>query len=438
MVLYGRALGFPFFYDDFFLVRPIETWRFGAISPMRNYWRPLWTLWMSVQYQLFGLNPGPMHALSLALHVVNCWLVLSLLAAARVEKRVAIATAALWTLMGGNATAIVWISDCSNLIALMLVLLATRLWISVPGGKGLSLTRSALASALWMVAMLCKEVAFVWPVVAVAYTLRSSRRMPEGRAATRAGLAALLPPLLALGGYFALRFAFMGRTAGFSIPQVGRTSLRALPLAAIVVARGVHYAEALLYNILPLDLFQTWFGLVAGVVITLALIGALIAAARGLPPSHLGSLAWGLAWVALFSLHGSFNPLPRNLYFATLGTSFVLCTVSLTSQRFVRSLLPVLLLFAYVTMHACLGQQTADYLSAGSLSSRIHSAQLLVGNDPLMAPGTITPEKRELLRAQLRFDDVRALSRQKEEETIWRSLLQRAFRRVFGGRSRSA
>jgi hypothetical protein len=424
-LLYGRCVRFPFFYDDLFLLRPLSQWSFLGLSPMGDYWRPLWTLWMSIEYQLFGLHPGIMHLLSLGLHAVNCWLVVSLVGR-QAGWRIAWATVVVWTLLCGNAYPIVWISACNDLFAMLFLLLATRVWIG-SGGATPSLGRAAAASLLWLTSMLFKEVSLVWPVAALAYW--AWRRRGIGGTHPQASRLALVLPLLALSAYAVGRRLALGQTAGFS--ALSRSNLRTVSLPILLASRVVHYFEALLYHVLPLDQFQTWGGLVAGTVLAAAFVVVLLATWRVAPAPARPWLAWSVVWILAFSLHGTFNPLPRGLYIPSLGTAAVIGILFSTSDLFSRWL-PRAALGAYLLMHSYLGQEAADYHSEASLSTRMHAAQLLVGNDALMKPDTITPDKAAYLRDFLRYQDVAALSRWKEKDPVWRSTLRRLFARVSG------
>lgn len=78
LVVYGRALTFPFFSDDFFQMPFLhrhtlaELWQTAAGL---FFFRPLaFTLWKGL-HALFGFNPLPFHAANLALHALNIGLV---------------------------------------------------------------------------------------------------------------------------------------------------------------------------------------------------------------------------------------------------------------------------------------------------------------------------------------------------------------------------
>src|SRR4051794_33293644 len=84
-LLYCGTLAFKFVYDDKVQVLDdvaITKWRYvpkyftsdvwSLIDPHKapNYYRPIFLLWLKVNYSLFGLAPAGWHALCVCLHVL--------------------------------------------------------------------------------------------------------------------------------------------------------------------------------------------------------------------------------------------------------------------------------------------------------------------------------------------------------------------------------
>ena len=427
---YGRAVRFGFFHDDLFLARPLDTWRFLGLSPVGFYWRPLWTLWMSAQYQLFGLHPGAMHAASLALHVLNCWLALSFLLAAGVRRSVAVATVALWTILAGNSYPIVWISACNDLLAMAFLIPASQL-ILTPAERPPSAARTAVSSLLWLLSVLAKDIALVWPVAAAAILWARAGRAGTRGTSRGATLGRMAMPLVALLLYALLRARAQAAGGGYALTDLpGRGGhLHGYSAAVVVLGRAVHFLEALVYSYLPLDLFRSWVALGLGTLIAIGFASILVAAYRTRRHPLGTPVAFGLGWLVLFSLHGLVIPHPRALYVPTLGLAFLVCTLALGTDLFRRRWAPGLACAAYLGMHIHLGQQSADFHSPDSPATLIHTSQLVLGSDP-----RITPEMKAYLRSQLRYENVDSLARlTKEENALWRTQLQRTLRKVGGG-----
>lgn len=429
LLVFGRVLSFGFFQDDLYLMFGLRDWGFWDKS-VYEYWRPLWTLWMCAQYQVFGLNPHAMHAANLTLCLVASWLAYDTLVALGTRRPVALATVSIWLLLAGNAYAGAWISAANDPIALSFLVLATRIWLTSPGGSP-SLGRAALASALWLLSMFAKEIAFAWPVAAVVVAgIRWRRDAPARRPSAASLVFPLGLALAALVLYFGMRLRVHGLSGGFStgdLPNMGGHLHGNAPVI-MAAGRAFHLAEALVYNFLPLDLFRSWPGLLIGTLIALALAAMLLAASRralARPP-----LVYGLLWMVLFSLHGAFTPHPRTLYISTLGLAFVMAHTAADAERFRTRLLPLLLFIAYIGIHIMLGQGVVDYHSPASIATQIRSSKLLLGDDP-----RITPEKKAYLAQELRYartEELAQLPLAMEENAIWRRLLQEGFRKAVG------
>src|SRR3954451_20810695 len=84
-LVFCGTLAFGFVYDDRMQILEnvsITRWSYvpqyftknvwALIDPhiLANYYRPLFLLWLRINYSLFGLNPTGWHALSVALHVI--------------------------------------------------------------------------------------------------------------------------------------------------------------------------------------------------------------------------------------------------------------------------------------------------------------------------------------------------------------------------------
>src|SRR5271167_576993 len=92
-IAYLRTLAFGFVYDDIpqILKNPaIQNWHYAsqyftshvwaAIYPnsVGNYYRPLFLLWLRMNYALFGAAPAGWHAVSVLCHLVATYLVFRL------------------------------------------------------------------------------------------------------------------------------------------------------------------------------------------------------------------------------------------------------------------------------------------------------------------------------------------------------------------------
>jgi hypothetical protein len=425
LISYGRTLAFGLVRDDFLLLSPLSDYRFWHST---HYWRPVWTLWMSLQYQVFGMGPIWMHAMSLILHTVNGCLAFWLLTGMGVGSSIGLATICLWSLLGGNAYAVVWVSHSNDLIAMLFLLLATAAWVSM---REPSIRLSLIASGLWLVSLLAKEVGLFWGPAIVIATMLQGRNRRTSPQSLKSRIAILLP-LVVLVGYMGAKRVAQGPWAGFN-PNVhgdAVSQLKGSSTGVVVAGRAIHYAEGVFYNILPLDLFRSVPGLTIGVLIGASLLGLL---ARRSWAAHWwkDDLSVGaLSWLLLFSAHAMMTPHPRTLYIPTLGASFLVCTLVLsgTGRRFL--IVTALIVAAYVGMQVRLGQQVSDFFSPSSRETLISSAKMLRKGDFINAP-----DKTAYLRQSLSYVDVDKLA----EETYeglgyagpWRRFVKATFKTAF-------
>jgi tetratricopeptide (TPR) repeat protein len=115
--LYGKAL-------------TSDVWAFkgdGSVAAS-NYWRPTFTAWSILNFQLFGLNPFGWHLLNLLLHAGICALAFLLLRRWNLSPVVAFAVSAIFAVHPVHTESVAWISGSPDLL-FSLFLLAS-LWFA--------------------------------------------------------------------------------------------------------------------------------------------------------------------------------------------------------------------------------------------------------------------------------------------------------------------
>lgn len=208
----------------------------GIISPDRDrLYRPLTMFTFALNYAAGGLAAWGYHAANIALHGLCCSL-LWWLARRLLDSNIAASVAALlFAVHPVHAEAIAGIVGRAELLSAAL-LLAGLLCLLPP--SRLSLVRTAAASLAFLAALLSKETAICYPVVAllvVAFARRASRANWRWWAAR--GVLLLAP----LAIYFPLRYValgghLVGRSAGASVVL---NPLRAADVTATERAVGV-------------------------------------------------------------------------------------------------------------------------------------------------------------------------------------------------------
>ncbi|MDH3201322.1 MAG: tetratricopeptide repeat protein [Myxococcales bacterium] len=178
----GIALRGEFVWDDFALIVNNTTLRdpgllgellttgFWNISSSKAelsttyavVYRPVTTLALFVQHQLFGLDARGFHLVSLLLHLVIVTLVFSLLRERLGESRGgwlgALAGAAFFAIHPSRAESVAWISASTELWMALFVFGGYAVWVMRPGSV-------VLPSVLFALALFAKETAIVIPAV---------------------------------------------------------------------------------------------------------------------------------------------------------------------------------------------------------------------------------------------------------------------------------
>ncbi len=267
-LVYVATLSFGFVYDDVpqILNNPaIHSWRFvpqyftshvwAAIYPNTtgNYYRPLFLLWLKLNYALFGTKAAGWHMTNIACHVLATWLVFRVAQQLSGDRLTAFLTALIFGLHPAHVENVAWISGVSDpLMACFLLgsfsaFLSSRTSRAVPeaerhepratsqeqsygekGGFGLLAARGsrpapafkAMSLALFALALLSKETAIVLPLLIFAFVLIFERdHEPRAKLARRltVALQQSAPYLLLVLLYALARYGALG---GWSHPTI--------------------------------------------------------------------------------------------------------------------------------------------------------------------------------------------------------------------------
>lgn len=206
--LYGKAL-------------TSDVWAFkgdGSVAAS-NYWRPTFTAWSILNFQLFGPNPVGWHLLNLLLHVGVCLLAFLLLRRWNLSPVIAFAVSAIFAVHPVHTESVAWISGSPDLL-FSLFLLAS-LWfaenVSRKGAKAkgedkkgslvnsldliLSLTFFALALGAKEVALLC---------IPLFYLIFTRTDDEKDKQIAAPAFFRIVPFLLVGAVYFAARWIVLG------------------------------------------------------------------------------------------------------------------------------------------------------------------------------------------------------------------------------------
>ena len=183
-LVYLATLSFGFVYDDVpqILKNPaVHEWRFvpqyftshvwAAIYPNTsgNYYRPVFLLWLRLNYALFGTSAGGWHLTSIACHVLATWLVFRVVRQLSGDRAIAFVAALIFGLHPAHIENVAWISGVTDPLMACFVLGSFSAFLDFRRAGGIG--RAASSLGLFALGMLSKETAIVLPAVILAYLL---------------------------------------------------------------------------------------------------------------------------------------------------------------------------------------------------------------------------------------------------------------------------
>jgi tetratricopeptide (TPR) repeat protein len=231
-VVYSGTLNFQFVFDDMgqvvdnqlirearFVPHYFQLHVWGQVAPnlKGNYYRPIFVLWLFLNYQLFGLNPMWWHLTTVLMHLGATAMVFFFTRKLLRDGDPALLAAALFGLHPVHIEAAAWVSGVTE--SLHAVLFLGTLLGYMRARERRSPAWLAASLALYVVTMLSKETALVLP----AFVLLYEWLYRPGQAATtpplgqrlRSALLFVSPYVLLSLLYIALRIHVL---QGFSHP----------------------------------------------------------------------------------------------------------------------------------------------------------------------------------------------------------------------------
>ena len=190
---YIATLGFGFVYDDVpqILKNPaIQSWRFvpqyftshvwAAIYPNSagSYYRPIFLLWLRLNYALFGTDAAGWHATSVACHVVATWLVFRIAKGLSRDRITALLAALIFAVHPAHVENVAWISAVTD--PLMTCFLLGSFYAFLTFRNSRKRATAALSIGLFALALLSKETAVVLPLLIFVYVLILGGNEEEG------------------------------------------------------------------------------------------------------------------------------------------------------------------------------------------------------------------------------------------------------------------
>lgn len=201
-----------------------HAWAHLAWMPA-NFYRPLFLVWLRINYALFGSDARGWHLASVLLHLLSTALVVVLVQALVRDRRAAIIAGVIFGLHPAHGESVAWISDSTDLLAAVLVLASIICFLRACEGSRWPLPASV---ALFAASLLVKETAMLVPVAVLLWMIYKGEDIRTPRFALRAG--AFLGTALA---YLVLRQAMLGRVVANSSHIGLSSSVATAPSLAI-------------------------------------------------------------------------------------------------------------------------------------------------------------------------------------------------------------
>ncbi|MGH9931372.1 MAG: tetratricopeptide repeat protein [Pyrinomonadaceae bacterium] len=173
------------------------------------YYRPLFTVYLTLNYKLFGLWEPGWHLVNLLVHTTATVFVYYLLRRLSRDNVIALLAGLLFGLHPAHVESVSWISGIPDPLAALFYVPSMIWYVRYREEDD---PRWLVASvAAFGLAVLCKETPIVLPLVLAVWEL--ARYRTEGRWATRAKaiIPQLAPYVIVAAAYLVLRFSVLGR-----------------------------------------------------------------------------------------------------------------------------------------------------------------------------------------------------------------------------------
>jgi hypothetical protein len=186
-VSYINTLGFAFVYDDLpqLVSNPRvhswehaprlfveQVWNQSLLQGTGNYYRPIFELWLLIQYSLFGLHPWAYHLVNVLLHMAVVGMAYLLFRRLTGDRLTASMGTVIFAVHPTHIESVAWISGVTDPLCALFVLgsfLAYMRARDAGSSTGDRIAWQVAALALYALAMMSKETAIVVPALLVAY-----------------------------------------------------------------------------------------------------------------------------------------------------------------------------------------------------------------------------------------------------------------------------
>jgi protein O-mannosyl-transferase len=192
-LVYLETVNFQFVYDDVLQIKEnqhLRSWdhipqyftdhTWSHIYQVGNYYRPIFLLWLLINYSLFGQNPMGWHITTILVHLVAVLLVYVLINRISRDRILAGIATLIFALHPTHIESVAWISGVTD--PLLLVFLASSFLCYLNRHNAIN-NRSRfwliLSLFLYAIGLLEKETAIIFPIIIFAYVIMFEIRIEE-------------------------------------------------------------------------------------------------------------------------------------------------------------------------------------------------------------------------------------------------------------------
>jgi hypothetical protein len=187
VIVYGQAFGFRFLIwdDSAYVLRPpvslgitIAGMKSAFTSQVMTHWHPLTVLSHMLDVEIFGLNPGAHHGVSMFLHMLNSLLLFALLKTTTRKYWPSVFVTALWALHPLHVENVAWVSDRKDLLCALFGLLALHAYVRFTWCRRLHWYGVLLLC--YILGLLSKSMIVTLPVMCLLLDVWPLQRMDAG------------------------------------------------------------------------------------------------------------------------------------------------------------------------------------------------------------------------------------------------------------------
>ena len=194
-----------------------------------NYYRPLFNVWLALNYAVFGAVPGWWHLSTVGAHVFVTWLVYRLARRLTGNESTSAFAALLFGLNPLHIEAVAWISGVTEVQLAGCFILSILAYLNWRQGGRARRWWMAAALTCFALALLSKETAVVLPGIVLAYEWLYGEFRLSWAERWRGLVLRLAPFAGILAVYFAARFYVLGRLANPNYPRPTSWVLLTIP-----------------------------------------------------------------------------------------------------------------------------------------------------------------------------------------------------------------